>query len=647
MSFVEKIISKISFFEVKITELEGKFSTYQTDIEQEASTTVENPLSELQEELFIQSVDISVIDIIKHLSYSLLSGEYICIENIVDSLNLIEDSVKDFPNKTTSLPSKLQAKIFEYSSSVNMSVEAYIIFIRDITNNYSNERLDFLFSHNNQFEKILKESNLSNKIDSVTDYFFYLLTLSKIDHFPSNENDYISILFEVEKKIKNLDVQEYSLITKNIFTKISFLKHKWKSRKFNENPTSTLYQEDGIIKTIEDFKDDNVKLKAWSEIIDTQYELISRDWKYILESRIKDYKGKDFDELNALEIHQLIKYYKDVKPNYVKLSQIKKYLAKKIELSTNKYDKYVSSVSYNYSLNNCFSLFLSIDKDFESVKDEYSRIKDGTKGSINNFFLEFKYLEFVTKYLLTRINDDDKIKYIEKYENIIQNHCKSEVESYFNKKEWSKSNHNYVFILPFDECLVPTCELDELGNIFYASSFVLPPSIEKMEKDFQEIKNDLDKINLYTNTGKYFKKEIQKIESLNIELDKKDFKSIEIISIFTAIITFVLSSIPAYKFIHTVWESLLFMLSLATALGIFITLIFFTTRELHKKMHSYIPVIVLVVLCFIGYSQLTDYEKTNFAVEKLTEKKIDSISEKKVDSILKRKYSNLNNKPNP
>jgi hypothetical protein len=653
MSYIENIISKINVFEEKITRLETKFSDFQLAVtEQQTLPTLETlpvlqiPLTEVEEELFIQSVDISVIDIIKQLSFSLLSGEYISIENIIESLNSIENTVKDFPNKTNSLSQNLQVKIFEYSSSVNMSIEAYIIFIRDISNIYSNDRLDFLFSHNNQIEKIIKESNLSNKIDRVTDYFFCLISLSRIDHFPSNENDYISYLFDVEKKIKNLDLQEYSFITKNIFTKISFLKHKWKSRKFNKNPNSTLYEEDGIIKNIEDFKDyANPKLKEWSDIIETQYELISKDWKYILQSRVKEYKGEeDFNNLKTLQIHQLIKYYKDVKPNYTRLKEIKKYLKKKVELSTNSYDKYASGVSYNYSLNNCFSLFLANNSNFESVKDEYFKIKDVTKGNINNFFLEFKYLEFVTRHLLIKINDDEKIKYIEKYENIIENHCKEEVESYFEKKEWSKSNHNYVFILPFDECLVPTSELDELGTIFYASSFVLPPSIEKMDKDFVEIKNDLDKINLYINTGKYFKTEIQKIESLNNELDKKDLKSIEIISIFTAIITFVLSSIPAYKFIHTAWESLLFMLSLASALGIFITLILFTTRELYKKWQPYSIILFLLILCYFGYNRLTINEKANFEVGSYYKKRIDSIAGEKIDSIIKYKSFKMNGK---
>jgi hypothetical protein len=77
------------------------------------------------------------------------------------------------------------------------------------------------------------------------------------------------------------------------------------------------------------------------------------------------------------------------------------------------------------------------------------------------------------------------------------------------------------------------------------------------------------------------------------------------------------------------------MLSLASALGIFITLIFFTTRELHKKWQSYIPTGALVLICFIGYSKLTNNEKEKFTIKKEQDHKLDSISEKKIDSILK------------
>ncbi|MCP1299019.1 hypothetical protein NK356_07575 [Chryseobacterium sp. S0630] len=95
-----------------------------------------------------------------------------------------------------------------------------------------------------------------------------------------------------------------------------------------------------------------------------------------------------------------------------------------------------------------------------------------------------------------------------------------------------------------------------------------------------------------------------------------------------------MSSIPAYKFIDSVWESLLFMLSLATALSVFVTLILFSTRDLYKIWYAYIPVGVLGALSFFGYLNLTQFEKQKLIVNKNLKKNIDSISAKKVDSII-------------
>lgn len=87
---------------------------------------------------------------------------------------------------------------------------------------------------------------------------------------------------------------------------------------------------DGSVKAVEDFKEENEKLNEWCEIIQTQYELISKNWIYILESRVKSYKNSKLENLKILQIHQLIKYYKDVKPNSSKLQEISIFFEKKI-----------------------------------------------------------------------------------------------------------------------------------------------------------------------------------------------------------------------------------------------------------------------------------------------------------------------------
>lgn len=589
---------------------------------------------ELATELFIQEIENSTIDIVRLFCFSLLSGEYVSISDLVEKLKVVDEKVKDLIKNGDFLSNNIQTKIFEYTSAITIIVEGYKSFTHDISNKYSSDRINFIFSENNKFESILRESKLSKKLYSLTHYFFCLLGINHIDHCPSNENDYITDLFDFEKKIKNLKIQEYSDLTKDILIKIKFLQHKWKQRKVSENPSAHLYFSDGSVKAVEDFKDENEKLKEWCEIIQTQYELISKNWIYILESRVKSYKNSKLEDLKISEIHQLIKYYKDVKPNSSKLQEISTFFENKNVETLSNYDRYVNVIETNYALNNSFSLFVASNKNNNSIKEEYLLVKKRIKGDINNFFTEFKYLDYITNFLIKKINEEDKIRFIEVYDDLIKGHCKEEFDSYFLKKEWSKFNFNYVFILPFEESLVPS-NVDNLTHVFYASSFVLPPSNNQIENDYLDIKEDYDKLILFVDTGKYFKKEIQKIEQLNKELDQKDFKSIEIISIFTAIITFVLSSIPTYKFVDSVYEALLFMLSLATALAIFITLILFSTRDLYKKWVAYIPVTLLIVVCFIGFNNLTNFEKKEYKIDKTTNKKLDSISIVKVDSILK------------
>jgi ABC-type multidrug transport system fused ATPase/permease subunit len=216
-------------------------------------------------------------------------------------------------------------------------------------------------------------------------------------------------------------------------------------------------------------------------------------------------------------------------------------------------------------------------------------------------------LEYLGKLFLKKILDGEKIDFVNKHEATIK-YLWNEVEEYFEQKEWCKNHHSYVFILPYEESLVGTTDLNDLNAVFYASSFVLPPSHTKIEKDYLKVKEYFEEVRLYIKSGKHFRNEIDKIRSLNEELDKKDFKSIEIISIFTAIITFVLSSIPSYKFVDSVFESVLFMLSLASSLSLFIILILFTTRNLFNKWQAYIAIIFLLLVSGLGYFKLFQQE---------------------------------------
>ncbi len=589
--------------------------------------------------LIILEVEKYTSSIVREICLSLISGEYFTNTEIISKLDNTENEIKDIPRFANTLSFEILKRVLESSSAIVIIIENYKIFIKDIIDRYSEEQDFYLFTQNPHFEDIINGSDFSEDYEKFVNYFITLLGVIRLENFPTTHKEYIMEVFDYGSKINKITINEYSDISTAITTKVDFLKHKWKKRIENINPYHSNYLDGGTLKTIEDFNGDNEILKSWVGIIDTQYvdtqhDLVSNNWKDVIKKRVSSYKNTSLNNLSILQVHQLIKYYKDVKPNLSKLDEIALFLRNKADdiEDENCFTKYAYNIIYNYAINNVFSMYVSKEQNIDNITKKYKEIRESIKGSVNNYFLRFKYLEYLVNYLQSKMRDDEKINFLNAYSDLIED-CDEEMQEYSNNIEWAKLNFNFVFMLPYDECLV-SCDVAGLETIFYPSTFVLPPSILKTERDYKKIKQKYDNLLLSYKAGKYFKNEIEKIEELGKNLDSKDFKAIEIISIFTAIITFVLSSIPAYKFIDSVWESLLFMLSLATALSVFVTLILFSTRDLYKKWYAYIPVIVLSAISFFGYLNLTQFEKQKLIVNKNLKKNIDSISVKKVDSII-------------
>lgn len=602
--------------------LQGVQSRIESLIEQIRELNTLNPREEVNQELsgdvFLQILTNHQIDVVKYLCFSLLSGEYVKSNSISDDLTSVRVSLNLVLETADLLPLDIQSKVFEFQSNILVLIESYKTYSNEIKNYYSKERVEFLYTHNNEIDRLLESRRWEDQeVIDRTRYFFSLIQLSRIDHFPSNEGDYISGLLDVENSFNELNIPHYASITENIRVKINFLKHKWRGRKFSESPGDYFYSIDGRINTIIDFTGSNNKLNLWKDIIETQYELISKNWKSILERRVKPYKERSLNTLSLLELNQLIKYFKDVVQEENRLVNIINEINDRLQRETNDYNKYALGIIHNYALNNKFSLALDNNLDYNIVEAKYQDIIKIEQESIGNFFTIFKYLDYSCRHFTSLIEEENKILYIKKNESIIERLHKHEFQIYQEKMEWSLKHHNYVFILPYEECLVDTEGLAELPTIFYASSFVLPPSTIEIKKNYDKIKESFDNLKLYLKTGKYFSNETSKIESLTNEFDKKDFKSIEIISIFTALITFVLSSIPNYKFSNSVKESLLFMLCLSTSLSIFILLIFFTTRDLYKKWQGYLVIIVLFLLSGTGYYLLISIESKEKSTQKV------------------------------
>src|SRR5690606_35696696 len=108
---------------------------------------------------------------------------------------------------------------------------------------------------------------------------------------------------------------------------------------------------------------------------------------------------------------------------------------------------------------------------------------------------------------------------------------------------------------------------------FIASSFVLPPSTKKMEKQFNELKIRYNSLLSNIQSIKAVKNELDKIENIDneiIQIKNRELKSIEILGIFSGIIAFIFGSISSYSFIKTPYQAILFTSSFAFSLIFFI-----------------------------------------------------------------------------
>ena len=608
------------------------------EIEQNVQSSIEFDNEKSQNrDTFHQYRENTLIKIYKEFNYSLLSGEYISNSEIENSISNIIKITSEVLNVSDFFSNTFQVLISEFTTSINLACSIYKTFIKIIKNEYSEDRIEHLFSYSGQINKDFVNDSIPDQYKKLWLYFKENINLALLDHFFSSENKQFIKLFNIEKALDNINLLEFNNLTKVIRLKINFLEHKWKIRKQENNPSEIHYIDDGELARLEDFSTTNDKLKEWISLITRHYQIYISNWKFEIEKNVKPFLNEEPKKLNYIQFHQLIKYYKDAKINFNKLSNISKILQDNIRGGKNFYDEYAFKTISNYALNNKFSLFLEQCNDLDKIRIEFQETRDKTLGENHNFFIEYKYLGKLINLISEKSQQLDNLSFLNDYEELISVECKKILDDYFYNKEWSKNKNNYIFVLPFEESIVKIEEfkIKQLPYIFIASSFVLPKENNLIDNQYYEIKQKFKGLLFQIDSLKRLKKDLQEVSDVRKEMDKRDIKSIEIISIFTAIITFVLSSIPAYKFIDNVWESLLFMISLSSSLGFFILLIIFTTRGFKKNWIGWVYAILLILISTAGYFILTGIEKRESTLSKETIKQIDSISTKKIDSILK------------
>ena len=655
---LDRLFSIISEFREDINQIQNFLED--NNIEETSPIFDSTTLLDEKINIFEQKQESFITNFFKTLSVSVLLGEYISIADFFEKLNKIEDEIKKLPTydgvvsnrEIVAQLRKISEQIIGLSSAITIAIECYKDFYKHIENAYSDNKKDFIFEINSTLIKNQKDLPPIHK--ELISYFQNILKVNTIDHFLSSKKESIIEILNVEFFFKQSPPPSFKDIYNIAFQKANFLKYKWNQRQEVE----VSYLEDGSHKELNTQEITLPELKKWEDIINSQYEFQSHRQKSIT-NRVKSYlKIENLkDDTPKFIIHQLIKYYKDIAPDYKKGYQIADFLIKSRKNSEKyNYDAYVEDIFCNYALNNAFSCFLKQETSIENIFSKYYETEEKLTSITRNYFLKYKFLNKVFELLLQKCKEVSKEFFINEYQEYL-NKCKDILTSYKEYKDWSLENFNYIYLLPYKESLVDFKIESKNLPIFFASSFVLPPSHLEIEKHYKEIEEKFNKLNSYLEFSLFFNNETKEIKNIkeNItsfsdnqtkeineireSVKETDKRSIETLTIFTAIISFIIGNVALFQFIKTFIDAIIFILSYAIALSIFVLLIFVFTKGV-EKIKSYKNILIwfyLALIVILGGLFCLRYHFEENEMEEVEElkKKIEGIEElkKRIENI--------------
>ena len=164
----------------------------------------------------------------------------------------------------------------------------------------------------------------------------------------------------------------------------------------------------------------------------------------------------------------------------------------------------------------------------------------------------------------------------------------------------------FIYRVSLEECII--------DDIFIYSSFLLPLDNRKSKKDyekivdsFRELKSQLPlfrRIAIFnTKISEKVKEEVTQFDE---KIEKRDAKTIELMGLFTAIIAFVMGSIPTFQYLKNIYDVGIFFIVFATSLISFLLVLLLIIRKTRINKFFWLQ-LVLIIVFFIAMIKFTIY----------------------------------------
>ena len=630
-----------------ITNYIGKISETINEIKSSISTilkkTRENGDFLTSEEAYkkINSLNDNAQNIISFLFDSVLIGEYLDkdidkqLEWIRNNLTYTEQLENEIlPNKDkykAILP--LINSLKDKTNEIQGVIKHYLLFIEDVKTIVSNPEKDEIFNLlKNKYQSVNDSETLKLFTLNLFLCFSDILFTEKQDCY--QEITYVKELLS-EKRFLNLNLNPQ---IEKMKKKASFLLFKWCKRA--ELRGFSMLKEDKIKEYKEDINDFGGKWKDWVTYIENHH--YKEDEKHLFAEKIKEsyikIEDKGLKNFTCQDIYSYIKYHKEIDKKIDKLDEIISILDKRRFCTTDNYDKNIKTIIYNYARNNRFSLFTETCDNREELKEEYDKIDNKDN---RNYFLQYKFIDKSIELLNAELSEKnenitiDQIEEIEKYLEDIE----PEYKTYKTNIEWILEHIYFIYRVSFKECII--------DDIFIYSSFLLPldnrkskDRFEKITDDFRELKSQLP---LFRKMAE-FKGDVSKVKEDLFQFDEKiekhDTKTIELMGLFSAIIAFVMGSIPTFQYLKNIFDVGIFFIVFATSLISFLLVLLLITRKtrINKRFwYQLIRIVVFYIAMIVFTTYLSNKKDTTQTIQLQTEKTIieEKITSNKIVDTLK------------
>lgn len=581
-----------------------------------------------------EKVNTTLLEVSKFYIESILSGEYIKENDFETRLLANEEVINIFLNSNSPFED-LQF----YEIVFNKLVKSLQLFLTDYSNFFkiidihnTHPSLDIVFSSSKNTSRVLFD--LNEEVQNSYFNFSRILKLNQLDHFFDESIGYFKNLVELEGSIKNS--KHASPFDAAVILKLSFLKYKWSIRQITtlkalkRTGSSKSYLVDNVLISLQEaptLSVGNSKIIDWKVYLDNHYD--SENLPSYFYRKYDELKLLNLSELTFYQLHFLIKYHKDIKSNYENLSNVVKEIESRESSFTNEKERFLFYKNLNYALNNQFSLLVQIPnskkEDVEVLRDKIIAFQSRTSNE--NFFVEVKYLKYKIETLEKLVNgrkaldtEMDIRTYLEEIRSLFTK-CESKIN-------WSKNHHNLLYQLEHSESLVPLNS--GVNDVYFASSFLLPLSTEQIDSEFQELRTKFNNDFNHLEVLGALTKEFTLIKDLKSNVESSDKKSIETITIYTAVISFIVGTVSGFSFVNTFFKALIFLLIFSSALSFFVLMVFISTRgvDFIKRNKDYFfsacgfLIFLLSILCFFNYCE-----------SEVSQKEMNVKYNKKIDSL--------------